>query len=94
MDKFRKKMIFKLGTPDHQRTAIQSVVENFRGMERNTYDNATDEDIRANYCSLSLDALMANINKITVENGKIPYKPIFKKPGTHVSKWKLVRARP
>ena len=46
-------MIFKLETPEHQRTAIQSVVEVFRGMEKNTYDNATDEDIRANYCSLS-----------------------------------------
>ena len=62
-------MIFKLETPEHQRRAIQSVVEVFRGMERNTYDNATDEDIRANYCSLSLEALMANINKIAAENG-------------------------
>ncbi|MBO5592697.1 MAG: DEAD/DEAH box helicase family protein [Prevotella sp.] len=65
-------MIFKLETPEHQRTAIQSVVEVFRGMEKNTYDNATNEDIRANYCSLSLDALMANINKITFENGIDP----------------------
>ena len=63
-------MIFKLETPEHQRTAIQSVVEVFRGMEKNTYDNATDEDIRANYCSLSLEALMANINKIAAEIGK------------------------
>ena len=62
-------MIFKLETPEHQRTAIRSVVEVFRGMEKNTYDNATDEDIRANYCSLSLGALMANINKIAAENG-------------------------
>ena len=65
-------MIFKLETPEHQRTAIQSVVEVFRGMEKNTYDNATDEDIRANYCSLSLDALMANINKVADENGIDP----------------------
>jgi len=65
-------MIFKLETPEHQRTAIQSVVEVFRGMEKNTYDNATDEDIRANYCSLSLEALMANINKIAAENGVDP----------------------
>ena len=64
-------MIFKLETPEHQRTAIQSVVEVFRGMERNTYDNATDEDIRANY-----------------------YNHIFKKPGTHVSKWRQARVRP
>lgn len=67
-------MIFKLETPEHQRTAIKSVVEVFRGMEKNTYDNATDEDIRANYCSLSLDALMTNINKIAVENGINPLR--------------------
>ena len=72
-------MIFKLETLDHQRTAIQSVVEIFRGMERNTYDNATDEDIRANYCSLSLDALMANINRITVENGIDPLQTHLQK---------------
>ena len=65
-------MIFKLETPEHQRIAIQSVVEVFRGMEKNTYDNATDEDIRANYCSLSSEALMANINKIAAENGVDP----------------------
>ena len=65
-------MIFKLETPEHQKAAIQSVVEVFRGMEKNTYDNATDEDIRANYCSLSLEALMVNINKIAAENGVDP----------------------
>ena len=70
-------MIFKLETPEHQRTAIQSVVEVFRGMEKNTYDNATDEDIRANYCSLSLEALMANINKIAAENGIDPLQTYF-----------------
>ena len=70
-------MIFKLETPEHQRTAIQSVVEVFRGMEKNTYDNATDEDIRANYCSLSLEALMANINKIASENGIDPLQAYF-----------------
>ena len=70
-------MIFKLETPEHQRTAIQSVVEVFRGMEKNTYDNATDEDIRANYCSLSLEALMVNINKIAAENGVDPLQSNF-----------------
>ena len=65
-------MIFKLETPEHQKAAIQSVVEVFRGMEKNTYDNATDEDIRANYCSLSLETLMENINKISAENGIDP----------------------
>lgn len=61
-------MIFKLETPEHQKTAIKSVVEVFRGMEKNTYDNATDEDIRANYCSLSPEALFANIHRIIEEN--------------------------
>lgn len=70
-------MVFKLETPEHQRTAIQSVVEVFRGMEKNTYDNATDEDIRANYCSLSLEALMANINKIAAGNGIDPLHTYF-----------------
>ena len=65
-------MTFKLETPEHQKAAIQSVVEVFRGMEKNTYDNATDEDIRANYCSLSLEALMVNINKIAAKNGVDP----------------------
>ena len=48
------------------------MVEVFRGMEKNTYNNVTDEDIRVNYCSLSLEALMANINKIAAENGVDP----------------------
>lgn len=61
-------MIFKLETPEHQIIAIKSVVEVFRGMEKNTYDNATDEDIRANYCSLSPEALFANIHRIIEEN--------------------------
>jgi type III restriction enzyme len=65
-------MQFKLETPEHQRTAIRSVVEMFHGMERNTYDNSTDEDIRANYCSLPLDALMANIRWIAADNGIEP----------------------
>ena len=72
-------MIFKLETPEHQRTAIQSVVEVFRGMEKNTYDNATDEDIRANYCSLSSEALMSNINKIAAENGVDPLQSNLQK---------------
>ena len=65
-------MIFKLETPAHQRTAIRSVVEVFRGMEKNTYDNATNEDIRINYCSLSISELMANISKIAADNGIDP----------------------
>ena len=61
-------MQFRLENPEHQKKAIQSVVEVFRGMERNTYDNATIEDIRANYCSLSLSELFSNIQKVAEEN--------------------------
>ena len=46
-------MKFRLENPQHQMTAIQSVVDIFRGMECNTYDNAHNEDIHMNVCSLS-----------------------------------------
>ena len=62
-------MRFRLETPEHQQTAVHSVVEVFRGMERNTYDNATNEDIRINYCSLSSESLYANIKRVIGENG-------------------------
>ena len=61
-------MQFRLENPEHQKIAIHSVVEVFRGMEKNTYDNSTDEDIRANYCSLSPKELYANIQRIIEEN--------------------------
>ena len=61
-------MKFKLENPQHQITAIHSVVEVFRGMEKNTYDNAHMEDIHSNVCSLSLQELMNNIKRIITEN--------------------------
>ncbi len=61
-------MKFKLENPQHQITAIQSVVEVFRGMERNTYDNAHIEDIHTNVCSLSNQQLHKNIQRIIQEN--------------------------
>lgn len=64
-------MQFKLENPQHQITAIHSVVEVFRGMERNTYDNAHKEDIHANVCSLSQQELNANILHI-VQNNNVP----------------------
>lgn len=70
-------MIFKLETPEHQQAAIQSVAEVFRGMEKNTYDNATDEDVRANYCSLSPEELYANIHHIIKENAIAPDQSYF-----------------
>ena len=50
-------------------TAIQSVVDIFRGMERNTYDNAHNEDIHMNVCSLSSQQIYNNIQSIIHENG-------------------------
>lgn len=61
-------MQFKLENPQHQISAIQSVVEVFRGMERNTYDNAHIEDIHANVCSLSNLQLYDNIHRIVKDN--------------------------
>ncbi len=61
-------MKFKLENPQHQITAIRSVVEVFRGMEKNTYDNAHNEDIYANVCSLSPEQLTENIRRVVEEN--------------------------
>lgn len=62
-------MKFRLENPPHQMTAIQSVVDIFRGMERNTYDNAHNEDIHMNVCSLSSQQIQDNIHRIVLENG-------------------------
>ena len=62
-------MKFKLENPQHQMTVIQSVVDIFRGMERNTYDNAHNEDIHMNVCSLSSQQILDNIQSIIHENG-------------------------
>ena len=62
-------MKFKLENPQHQITAIQSVADIFRGMERNTYDNAHKEDIHMNVCSLSSQQILDNIQSIIHENG-------------------------
>lgn len=61
-------MKFRLENPQHQITAIQSVVDIFRGMERNTYDNAHNEDIHMNGCSLSIQQIHDNIQSIILEN--------------------------
>lgn len=62
-------MKFKLENPQHQITAIQRVADIFRGMERNTYDNAHNEDIHMNVCSLSSQQILDNIQSIIHENG-------------------------
>lgn len=62
-------MKFKLENPQHQITAIQRVADIFRSMERNTYDNAHNEDIHMNVCSLSSQQILDNIQSIIHENG-------------------------
>lgn len=62
-------MKFKLENPEHQAAAIQSVVEVFRGMERNTYDNAHIEDIHTNVCSLTQQEIFNNIQQVISGNG-------------------------
>lgn len=69
-------MKFKLENPLHQETAIQSVVEVFSGMERNTYDNAHNEDIHTNVCSLSGQQLQDNIRRI-VQKNNVPVAQSF-----------------
>ena len=64
-------MQFKLENPQHQITAIQSVVDIFRGMERNTYDNAHNEDIHMNVCSLSPTQIHDNIQHI-IQSNNVP----------------------
>ena len=69
-------MQFKLENPQHQITAIQSVVDIFRGMERNTYDNAHNEDIHMNVCSLSPTQIHDNIQHI-IQSNNIPNTQSF-----------------
>ena len=56
----------------YQNTAIQSITNVFAGTNRNTFDNATTEGIRANVCTLSVDELAANVQAIITENGISP----------------------
>lgn len=69
-------MQFKLENPQHQISAIHRVVEVFRGMERNTYDNAHNEDIHTNVCSLSSQQIHENI-RIIIQGNSIPDSQAF-----------------
>ena len=62
-------MQFKLETPRHQTTAIQSVVDIFEGMEKNTPENSQKEDVYVNTCSLSSEQIIANIHAVSANNG-------------------------
>ena len=62
-------MQFKLETPQHQTIAIQSLVDIFEGMERNTFDNSHVEDVYTNTCSLSPKEVIRNIHMVSERNG-------------------------
>ncbi len=62
-------MQIKLERLPYQEAAIKSVVDVFDGNEKNTFDNACTDGIRANICSLSAQELMANIQSVVLKNG-------------------------
>ncbi|MCU0288082.1 MAG: DEAD/DEAH box helicase family protein, partial [Acidobacteria bacterium] len=62
-------MHFKLEQLEYQAKALNSVVKIFHGTERNNFDNACCEGIRANYLSLTDAQIEKNIKKIILENG-------------------------
>ena len=65
-------MELKLENLAYQQNAIQTVVNIFEGTEKNTFDNATVEGIRANVCNLSKQAFIENINYVISENNIAP----------------------
>ncbi|MCZ2356450.1 MAG: DEAD/DEAH box helicase family protein [Bacteroidia bacterium] len=62
-------MELQLESLKYQDTAIQSVVKVFDGTEKNTFDNATFEGIRANVCKLTTEQLNENAKNVLLENG-------------------------
>jgi len=62
-------MELKLEQLEYQQQAIKSVVSVFKGQERNAFDNACHEGIRANVLSLLDDEIISNLKDILIENG-------------------------
>lgn len=62
-------MNLKLENLKYQETAIQSIVKVFEGTEKNTFDNACFEGIRANRTQLTLDEVQSNFKSVQSENG-------------------------
>jgi len=56
-------MELKLELLEYQETAIKPVVNVFDGNDKNTFDNACTEGIRANICTLSNKQLADNWNR-------------------------------
>ncbi len=62
-------MELKLEQLKYQEEAIQAIVSVFKGQEKNTFDNACFEGIRANVLSLTSDEILSNIKDTLIENG-------------------------
>lgn len=62
-------MAFKLEQLEYQEKAIQSVVDVFKGQERNTFDNACHYGVRSNIGILSQEDIQDNIKEIISRNG-------------------------
>lgn len=61
-------MQIKLEELQYQQTAIQSVIDVFASTVSNTFDNATAEGIRSNFCSLEDREFIENIKNVASEN--------------------------
>lgn len=53
----------------YQDIAVSSVVKVFDGTEKNTFDNACIDGIRANVCKLTAEQIRENISSVCKENG-------------------------
>ena len=62
-------MKLKLEQLEYQQQAIDSIISVFKGQERNTFDNACYEGIRANMLSLSKKEIEENIKRTILTNG-------------------------
>jgi type III restriction enzyme len=62
-------MRLRLEELEYQQRAVKAVAGVFEGTARNSFDNASVDDIRINLCQLSAAQLVENIRKIADENG-------------------------
>lgn len=61
-------MELKLEQLEYQQQAIKSVISIFKGQERNTFDNACHEGIRANVLTIIEDEIIHNFKDVLIEN--------------------------
>lgn len=62
-------MELKLEQLKYQEEAIKSITSIFKGQEKNTFDNACFEGIRANVLSLTSEEILSNIQGTLIRNG-------------------------